>query len=78
MRTVRLTPGGGKKSGLLTSGALASTNLTGSMAGKTITDLVSEIQAGHAYVNISTDDGQAGSDEKSGDFVSGEIRGQIR
>jgi outer membrane lipoprotein SlyB len=73
-----MAPGGGKKSGVLATGALAATNLTGTFAGKTIADLVTEMQAGHIYVNVLTDDGQNAPDQKPGDFASGEIRGQIR
>ena len=73
-----MAPGGGKKSGVLATGALAATNLTGPLAGKTIADLVTEMQAGHVYVNVLTDDGQGTPNEKPGDFASGEIRGQIR
>lgn len=70
--------GGGKASGLLARGALSAANLVGPMAGRTISDLVSEIQAGRVYVNVVTDDGLAPPDQKPGDFSSGEIRGQIQ
>jgi len=73
-----VAPGGGRKSGVLAVGALASTNLVGPLAGRPIADLVAEMEAGRAYVNILTDDGSGGADEKPGDFSSGEIRGQIR
>ncbi|HET9951322.1 MAG TPA: CHRD domain-containing protein [Candidatus Eisenbacteria bacterium] len=73
-----VAPGGGQKSGVLAVGALASTNLVGPLAGRPLADLIAEMEAGRAYVNILTDDGAGGSDEKSGDFSSGEIRGQIR
>ena len=73
-----VAPGGGKANGPLATGTLAATNLVGPMAGKTITDLVAEIEAGRIYLNVLTDDGQAPSDEKPGDFSSGEIRGQIQ
>jgi len=70
--------GGGKKSGLLSSGSIKAADLTGPLAGKTIADLVAEMNTGHAYVNVHTDDGVGESNTKAGDFPDGEIRGQIR
>jgi hypothetical protein len=72
-----VAPGGGKSAGVLATGKLTAANLVGPMAGRTIADLIAEIQAGRVYVNVITDDGLAG-DEKPGDFSSGEIRGQIQ
>jgi hypothetical protein len=62
---------------VLATGALASTNLVGPLAGHPIADLVAAMQTGGAYVNILTDDG-SGSGEKPGNFTNGEVRGQIR
>lgn len=73
-----VAPGGGKASGMLATGTLTADKLVGPLAGKTIADLVTEINAGRIYINIVTDDGQGAADEKSGDFASGEIRGQVR
>jgi hypothetical protein len=70
--------GGGKANGVLTSGTLTADKLVGPLAGKTIADFVTEIMAGHIYVNVVTDDGVGPADEKSGDFASGEIRGQVK
>lgn len=70
--------GGGKKSGVLATGTLTSTDLVGPLAGKTIADLVAEINAGRVYVVVVTDDGLGAPDEKPGDFASGEIRGQLK
>ena len=70
-------PGGGKVSGPFATGTLSATNLVGPMAGRTIADLVVEIQAGRVYVNVLTDDGVGAPNEKPGDFSSGEIRGQL-
>jgi hypothetical protein len=72
-----VAPGGGKMTGILTTGALSSASLVGDLAGQPLSALVSEIQAGKIYINVLTDDGQPGSDERPGDFTSGEIRGQI-
>ena len=56
-----------KKSGTLVKGILKASDLTGPMAGKTLSDLVKEIEAGNAYVNVHTTQNP-----------QGEIRGQIR
>jgi hypothetical protein len=40
-------------------------------------ELVAAMQAGDAYVNVHTDDGQPPSNTGQGDMASGEIRGQI-
>jgi hypothetical protein len=70
-------PGGGKVNGQFATGTLAAANLVGPLAGRTIADLVTEIQAGRVYVNVVTDDGVGPTNEKPGDFSSGEIRGQL-
>jgi hypothetical protein len=69
-------PGGGRKSGLLAEGIITAANLTGDLAGRTLTDLIAAFDAGNAYVNVHTDDGVAGSG-RAGDIPEGEIRGQI-
>jgi hypothetical protein len=48
------------------------------MAGRTIADLIAQIEAGRVYVNVVTDDGAGAPDERPGDFSSGEIRGQVQ
>ena len=72
-----VAPGGGKSTGILAKGTLTTTNLIGTMAGKTIADLVAEIEAGRIYITVVTDDGVGVPDERPGDFSSGEIRGQF-
>lgn len=69
-------PGTGKKSGVLAEGTISAVNLTGDLAGRTLLDLIAAFDAGNAYVNVHTDDGQAGSG-RAGDIPEGEIRGQI-
>jgi hypothetical protein len=71
-------PGGGKKNGLLASGTLRAADLIGTLAGKTIADLVVEMGAGNTYVNVHTDDGVGEANRGAGDFPDGEIRGQLR
>ncbi len=56
----------GKFTGVLARGTLTAANLAGPLEGKTIADLVEQIKAGKAYVNVHT--------EK---YPAGEIRGQI-
>ena len=69
-------PGTGRKSGVLQEGTITAANLTGDLAGRTLLDLIAAFDAGNAYVNVHTDDGQAGTG-RAGDFPEGEIRGQI-
>jgi hypothetical protein len=56
----------GKFTGVLARGTLTDASLAGPLAGKTISDLVDQIKAGKAYVNVHTEKHPAG-----------EIRGQI-
>ena len=73
-----VTPGGGKATGVLASGTITSANLVGSLAGRPMSELLTAMRSGNAYVNVITDDGAGAPDEKPGDFASGEIRGQIQ
>jgi CHRD domain-containing protein len=59
-------PPTGAVNGILKKGTLSSSDLSGSLAGKQISDLVNMIKSGGAYVNIHTTKHQ-----------NGEIRGQI-
>lgn len=70
-------PGGGPTSGLLAQGTITAANLIGALAGRSIADLVREIQAGNAYVNVHTNDGVDPVNTGPGDFPGGEIRGQL-
>jgi hypothetical protein len=58
------------------NGVLAS-GTNGATVGITFDELVAAIQAGNAYVNVHTDDGQPPPNTGPGDMASGEIRGQI-
>jgi hypothetical protein len=65
--------GGGRFDGVLSTGSA-------SLAGVTCPNgnsLLSEIEAGNAYVNVHTNDGVDGVNTGPGDFPGGEIRGQI-
>ncbi len=59
-------PATGPINGQLKKGTLTSADLSGSMAGKAISDLINVIKSGGAYVNVHTTQNQ-----------NGEIRGQI-
>ena len=69
---------GGKKTGVLATGTITESNLVGSLAGRPMSDLISAMAAGNAFVTVATDDGQGSPDSKPGDFSTGEIRGQIQ
>jgi hypothetical protein len=56
----------GKTNGILAEGVITSEDLVGDLAEKTLDDLISELEAGNAYVNVHT--------VANG---GGEIRGQI-
>ena len=71
------TPGGGRQTGILSEGVITSASLVGPMAGMSLSDLMSEIEAGKTYVNVHTNDGVAPTNTGAGDFPGGEIRGQI-
>lgn len=57
----------GVSNGVLSAGVITAANLVGPLAGQTLSDLVAELAAGHAYVNVHTSQ-----------FPGGEVRGQIR
>lgn len=71
-------PGGGRVDGVLAQGSFTAANLIGPLAGQSMDDLVAEMVAGNAYVNVHTNDGVAPGNTGPGDFPGGEVRGQIR
>ena len=71
-------PGGGTFNGVLATGTITAANLVGPLAGHPLSDLISALESGGAYVNVHTNDGVAPPNTGPGDFPGGEIRGQIR
>ena len=69
--------GGGRFDGVLASGTFTAANLVGPLAGHPLSDLISAMRNGGAYVNVHTDDGVAPPNTGPGDFPGGEIRGQL-
>lgn len=57
----------GRSDGTLATGVITDADLVGSLEGQTVADLVDEISAGNAYVNVHTSQ-----------YPGGEIRGQLR
>jgi len=70
--------GGGRTDGPIAEGVFTAADLTGPLAGLTLSDLLDEMEAGNAYVNVHTNDGIAPTNTGPGDFPGGEIRGQIK
>jgi len=81
---VKLFPVGGaapKKgpfSGVLAEGTFDATDLVGPLAGADLEELLEQVRAGSAYINIHSNDGQDPPNSGPGDYRLGEIRGQIR
>jgi hypothetical protein len=57
----------GRFQGVLAEGVITAGDLVGLLAGGNMADLIAEIEAGNAYVNVHTEQ-----------FPGGEVRGQIR
>jgi hypothetical protein len=73
-----VAPGGGRANGPVAEGSLTAADFIGPLAGASMADLVAQMQAGNAYVNVHTDDGLDPANTGPGDFPGGEVRGQIR
>lgn len=67
----------GEFDGKLAEGLITAADLTGPLAGKSLSDLVAAMQAGNTYVNVHTNDFVDPPNTGPGDFGSGEIRGQL-
>jgi hypothetical protein len=65
------------KKGFSARGVITAAQLSGTLAGHSLADLVAQMNAGGAYVNVHTDDGAEPHNTAPGDYPDGEIRGQI-
>jgi|SRR5215217_7085974 len=64
--------------GIFGKGSFTSANFVGALAGKSMADLVAQIRAGNAYVNVHTRNlAIPASQLEVGNFPGGEVRGQI-
>ena len=70
-------PKKGPFSGVLAEGTITAADLLGPMVGSPLSDLVDELNAGSAYVNVHTNDGVGPPNSGPGDYRLGEIRGQL-
>ena len=70
-------PGEGRVNGVIAQGTITAANLTGPLAGQSLSELISAIEDGETYVNVHTSDGDPTTTGGPGDLPGGEIRGQI-
>lgn len=70
-------PGSGPRSGVIGEGTLTATQLTGSLQGHPLDELIAQMDTGNAYVNVHTATGASPATLMAGDLPPGEIRGQI-
>jgi CHRD domain len=73
-----VSSGGGRQNGVLNTGTATAADLIGPLSGHPLSDLVTNLRAGGAYVNVHTNDGVSPTNTGCGDFPGGEIRGQIQ
>jgi hypothetical protein len=67
-------PGGGRTDGVLATGTITAANIFGPT---TFSAVIAAIEAGNAYLDVPTNDGVGLVNTGPGDFVAGEIRGQL-
>jgi hypothetical protein len=70
-------PGGGRTQGPIGVGTITAANLVGPLVGQSLSTLIDAIEAGNAYVNVHTNDGDPTTPAGPGDLPAGEIRGQL-
>ena len=70
--------GSGRTDGVIAEGTITAANLFSALAGRPLSALIDQIEAGTAYVDIPTNDGVPPGFTGPGDFVTGELRGQLR
>ena len=74
-------PGSGPQvNDVVATGTIDGSTFTGPLTGRPFSELIAAIEAGNAYVNVHTNDGDASTTTpgRPGDIPGGEIRGQIR
>ena len=64
--------GGGRTNGVLATGTIAAATYP------PFPQLINDIKAGNVYIDVNTNDGVSPTNTGPGDFVMGEIRGQLR
>lgn len=69
--------GGGRIQGVIAEGTITAANLVGSLAGQSLSNLLTLLENGGAYVNVHTNDGVTPTNTGPGDYPGGELRGQI-
>ena len=75
-----LPPGGGRLDGVIAQGTITAADIATATAplGYTFDQLVDDLNTGHAYVNLHTNDGLGAANTGPGDFPGGEIRADVR
>ena len=68
---------GGRESGVLSITEITDAEVNGALGVDTVAQLLEQIRAGRAYVNVHTNNGVDPPNEGPGDFPGGEVRGQI-
>jgi hypothetical protein len=63
---------------VLAEGTFDASDLIGPLAGADLEELLEQIRAGSAYLNVHTNDGVDPPNSGPGDYRLGEIRGQIK
>jgi hypothetical protein len=70
-------PGSGPVSGVLAQGKITAPDPGNGCGWMTLSDVLTAMRMGNAYVNVHTNDGVDPPNTGPGDFPGGEIRGQI-
>jgi hypothetical protein len=67
----------GRIDGVIAEGTITAANFVGPLAGHPLSDLVSALNSGNAYVNLHTSDGVDPVNTGPGDFPGGEVRALV-
>lgn len=73
----QVPPGGGRTDGVFATGTITAANLLPPPSILSFSAFIAEIEAGNAYVDVPTNDGVAPPNTGPGDYVGGELRGQV-